>query len=38
MAFRAHKDTPKDAVVISEMEATSYIWDMIYDWKKPSDM
>ncbi|XP_013142537.1 PREDICTED: uncharacterized protein LOC106106500 [Papilio polytes] len=37
MALVKSKHIPEDAVVLSEMEATSYIWDIVNDWETFSD-
>lgn len=31
-------EIPKDAVVVNEIEASEYIWEIVYDWKNISDV
>ncbi|XP_014364855.2 uncharacterized protein LOC106715959 [Papilio machaon] len=37
MALIKSKDIPEDAVVLTEIEATTYIWDIVSNWKTFSD-
>ncbi|KPI96877.1 PREDICTED: uncharacterized protein LOC106124278 [Papilio xuthus] len=37
MALIKSKDIPEDAVVLSEIEATTYIWDIVSNWNTFSD-
>ncbi|XP_059051427.1 uncharacterized protein LOC131846196 [Achroia grisella] len=38
MALMKSKDVPKDAVVLNEEEAISYVWDLISNWDSISDV
>ncbi|CAH4037644.1 uncharacterized protein LOC123720097 [Pieris brassicae] len=38
MALMRSSEIPKDAVVLNENEASSYIWEIVYDWKNLSDV
>ncbi|KAJ2949927.1 hypothetical protein O0L34_g11249 [Tuta absoluta] len=37
MALMKAKEVPKDAVVMDELEATSYVWDIVTNWETTSD-
>ncbi|KAI5632366.1 hypothetical protein NE865_14124 [Phthorimaea operculella] len=37
MALMKAKEVPKDAVVMDELEATSYVWDIVTNWENTSD-
>lgn len=37
MALKQSREMPKDAVVLDEVEATNYIWELVYDWESLSD-
>ncbi|KAJ8731009.1 hypothetical protein PYW08_002422 [Mythimna loreyi] len=37
MALMKSKDVPEDAVVIDEIEATEYVWNIVSDWDSLSD-
>ncbi|CAH2236706.1 uncharacterized protein LOC120627751 [Pararge aegeria] len=38
MALRKSSEIPKDAVVLNEIEATGYIWEIVNQWESPSDI
>ncbi|XP_049868091.1 uncharacterized protein LOC126368229 [Pectinophora gossypiella] len=35
--MRSSKEVPEDAVILDELEATSYMWDLVTDWANPKD-
>lgn len=37
MALMKSAEIPKDAVELSEIEATGYIWEIISEWETLSD-
>ncbi|KAM3958481.1 uncharacterized protein ACR2FA_007503 [Aphomia sociella] len=37
MALMKSKEVPKDAVVLDELEATAYVWNLISNWDSLSD-
>lgn len=37
MALMKSKDIPEDAVEMTEVEASFYVWDLIEKWKPSSD-
>lgn len=37
MSLMKSSQIPKDAVVLSENEATTYIWELVNDWESLSD-
>ncbi|XP_075974176.1 transmembrane protein 126 [Anticarsia gemmatalis] len=38
MALYKGKEVPKDAVILDELEATQYIWNVVSDWENQSDV
>ncbi|CAK1549262.1 unnamed protein product [Leptosia nina] len=38
MALMRSSEIPKDAIVVDELEASEYMWDIVYNWKDLSDV